>query len=645
MKNKIFMILGIFIAVVLLIVGSLALFSPNTLSTITNTCYGGLNILISQASHIPGQEFFHGRATANLGGECFKIAWTEEDVENYLAEGGDSDKGIFGDIVINSQTNTFHTGERSSQIVENYNSKEIDSVLCRDSDCASAIGGERRIVSSNKGFGVYDCLCTYTTERGKFAPFTGGRERHFEATVSIDGLGTETISDEVQSVSFGNQAFFQWSGDLLGTRWIDTPFSYTPFREGNKYVLTSTTYYNLESTQFYVGNLDNTGYYRLDNTDNCVKGTAYFADVRRCINAYNSKVDELLNDRTSQYANQIGFVTGANWDVDQGDLVVDLEPYSTSYPEFTFDIKAEWLGIKYLVGEPRVNCPNDQEGFSGETRQFDLGVTNVADGSGVFALSLDCGILSETISPDRVSLVSGLSQTIRGTAKGTTEQDKTDTCTFMAYALKNPNVRKSCSFAYKTKPRDVCIPGERKCSTDKQYLLICNDAGTAYDESFCTQNCIYDTKEGAKCAEDPNCKEEGGVCTEDKNCCSDLECRSNLCKPIKPGFQWNNLYFLPILLTLGLAGLFGWNGKQKTGQYNWLDFTIGGVLGLGVGLALYWVFSHWLMILLISLIGTGGAIALILIIGGIPLLLFLFNILTKGRVRKTRRDYRSFKRS
>ena len=132
MKTKnIFIILGIFIIIVLLIVGSLALFSPNTLSTITNTCYGGLNILISQASHLPGQTFFHGEATANGGGECFKIAWTEEDVENYLAEGGDSEKGIFGDIVINSQTNTFHTREESTQLVENYVSKEISSFYCK----------------------------------------------------------------------------------------------------------------------------------------------------------------------------------------------------------------------------------------------------------------------------------------------------------------------------------------------------------------------------------------------------------------------------------------------------------------------------------------------------------------------------------
>jgi len=647
MKTKNILVgLGIFIVVVLLVTGFLYVFSPRTLSTITGTCIGGLNILISQASHTPGQEFFHGEATANLGGECFKIAWTEEDIENYLAEGGDADKGVFGDIIINSQTNTFHTSERTYEVVENYHIKEYSTwISCSNTDCKNWLSSDGieygRVVASN--LGLRKCSCIYTMERGRFAPFTGGRERHFEATVSIDGLGSQKISDEMQSVAFGDQASFQWQGDLLGTRWIDTPFAYTPFREGNDYVLTSTTYSNFENENVYVYTSQQKGEnYRISEIDNCIQKMWAMSDVQKCINAYNEKADELLMDRTNEYINSIGFVTGGSWDVDEGDLVVDLEPYSTKYPRFTFDIKAKWLGIKYLVGKPRVSCPNDQEGFSGEVRQFDLGVTNIGDGSGVFALSLDCGVLSETISPDRVSLVSGGSQTIRGTVKGTTTAEKKDSCTFLAYALKNPSIRDDCSFTYKTKPLAVCIPGERKCYTDKQYLLICNDAGTGYDESFCEQNCIYDAKEGAKCAEDPGCKEEDETCVEDKDCCEGLECRSNLCKPIKPG-KWNNLLLIPILLTLGLAGLFGWRGKDRTGKYYWLDFVIGGVLGLGIGFLLYWIFKNLVMILLISLLGSGLAIGLVILLGGIPLLMFLFNILTKGRAMRVREKYKRFK--
>ena len=92
----------------------------------------------------------------------------------------------------------------------------------------------------------------------------------------------------------------------------------------------------------------------------------------------------------------------------------------------------------------------------------------------------------------------------------------------------------------------------------------------------------------------------------------------------KDEFNFNWLYLIPILLTLGVAGMFGWNGKSKTGNYYWLDFVIGGFLGLMVGLVLYWIFSNWLVLLLIGMLGSAGMIGLILIVGGIPLLLFSY---------------------
>jgi len=114
-----------------------------------------------------------------------------------------------------------------------------------------------------------------------------------------------------------------------------------------------------------------------------------------------------------------------------------------------------------------------------------------------------------------------------------------------------------------------------------------------------------------------------GICEageDDNNCAED-------CGSVNPVFKWDNLYFFPILLTLGLALLFGWRGKSKTGVYYWLDFMIGGVIGLIVGIGVYFILKHWLMVLLIGLIGGGGALALILFIGGIPLLFSIIGLL------------------
>lgn len=640
MKKALWIIFGI-LAFLIVSASLILVIQPSLiirpLSSVTDTCIGGVNILISTASHRQGDEFFHGEATANLGAECFKIAWTEEDIEEDLAEGGEADKGIFGDILIDSQTNVFHTKERTYELVESYYVKTYDTYIsCSNDDCENWLEDDniryRRVVDSNLGWG--DCNCIYTMERGTFAPFTGARERHFAATISIDGLGSKEITDEDSTVNFGDQASFWWQGDLLGTRWIDTPYSYTPFREGNNYDLVSTSYNNFKSEEviIYSGGLGTA--YRIDEFDYCILGELYMSNIRACINAYNDKVDELLKDRTNEYLNSIDFANDAEWDTDEGDLIVDLEPYSTSYPRFTFDIKAAWLGIHYVTGKPRVTCPNDQEGVSGEIREFEFKVKNIADEQGVFQLSLDCGTLSETISPSRVTLASGVETTISATAKGTTEQVKTDTCTFLAYAVKDKTQEHSCAFTYKTKPKDVCTPkSDRKCSKDKTKLLICNKDGTGWDETECPNGCVYDDDEGAKCAGDPSCKEKGEVCGEDKDCCSGLECKGNICKTIEPGWQWDNLYFLPILLTIGLAALFGWKGKQKSEAkaYNYVDFIIGGVLGLGAGIGAYFILKHWVMVLIIGLIGGGGALALILFIGGIPLLLALLSIMGRKK--------------
>jgi len=125
-----------------------------------------------------------------------------------------------------------------------------------------------------------------------------------------------------------------------------------------------------------------------------------------------------------------------------------------------------------------------------------------------------------------------------------------------------------------------------------------------------------------------------GVCQagEDKNNCAE-DCG------VPGGLKWDNLYFLPILLTLGLSLLFAWSGKRKTGYYSTFDFIVGGVLGAVIGIVLYFIVKYWVWITLVTLIGAGGAIAVILAIGGLPLLWFVFNYLTKGRAMRAKKRY------
>ena len=654
MKTKNILIgLGIFIAVVLLVTGSLYVFSPRTLNTITGACYGGLNILISTASHLPGQEFFHGEATANLGGECFKIAWTEQDVENYLAEGGDADRGVYGDIIIKSQSNTFNTYERTYEKIyypRSYNVGKHVGASASVSNCQKWLteegvsydvvyGGQRNVPL------ISNCHCYYGNEWGRFAPIIGTGTYDFNATISIDGLGSKPISSSSRSVSFGDKATFQWMGSLLGANFVTTP-PYTPFREWGELKLTSTSYDGWKNTQVTSSSQYGSVTAPLkDFMSKCINhpNFVYLSQTDDCVKVYSDKTSEMIEDRKSEYIGSSPLIVDA--DFEGNDFIVEIEPYSTRFERFSFDINAAWLGIEYLTGDPRVSCPNDQDVFSAEERKVDLKVTNVGEGSGVFDLYLTCGRLSTDVIPDSVSLVSGGSTTVEGKLTGTFFVEEKIGCAFKAVTKKPPYNERTCYFSVEGKPREECLPGEKDCSDDRTTLLLCKDNGmwqTKAEGKFCTDGCIY-VGTTAKCAEDPSCKKEDETCKDNYDCCEGLECRSNVCKPRKTGWKWNNLYLFPILLTLGLSGLFGWRGKDRTGKYYWLDFVIGGVLGLGIGFFLYWIFKNWVMILLISLLGSGLAIGLIVLLGGIPLLMFFFNILTKGRAMKARGKYKRFK--
>ena len=60
-----------------------------------------------------------------------------------------------------------------------------------------------------------------------------------------------------------------------------------------------------------------------------------------------------------------------------------------------------------------------------------------------------------------------------------------------------------------------------------------------------------------------------------------------------------------------------------------MTFIIWGVLGAIIGFVAMWVIKNWLMITLITLFGGGLSLALILIIGGVPLLLAIIGMIRR----------------
>jgi len=105
------------------------------------------------------------------------------------------------------------------------------------------------------------------------------------------------------------------------------------------------------------------------------------------------------------------------------------------------------------------------------------------------------------------------------------------------------------------------------------------------------------------------------------------------CGGIQPAFKWDTLYWLPILLTLGMSLWFGMRGKIKEGSYVFVDFAVGGVLGAVIGVALYYIFKYWVWITLLGFFGGTIALVIVLVIGGLPLLFMILSWLMKGRLK------------
>ena len=184
----------------------------------------------------------------------------------------------------------------------------------------------------------------------------------------------------------------------------------------------------------------------------------------------------------------------------------------------------------------------------------------------------------------------------------------------------------------------VCDYSTLKLKSPKCIMGTCGYATESVD-------CCYDKDcaEGYYCASDYTCDKRITVkkycpfqccvnnelyfdrpCPPEETCSENNECVKPI--PGKDKFDFNWLLALPILLTIGASVFWGWKQKQKIGSYSPIDFIIGGIFGLLIGIVLRWVFSNWLVLLLIGVVGGGGMIFLVCFLGGLPLVIAILNM-------------------
>lgn len=525
---------------------------------------GSLNIFISQAQFSPGDSFYRALAFVTGGGESFRIAWTPEDIKQWIDQPGDVivKNGVYGDITIDEKTTTFLTYEanvpEAEKTLYDYNVHSISLIegavhQCSVENCLNLWGQPTTFDTYRTVIYPGRCYCLYKTKWGTYLNWVGQSVQDWKVTASFDGAGSDTLtSSEKRNIALpkgcsgdGCKVRIDTIGNLVGRFSIDTPpVQWVPLLVGSEPILTIYTKNQVDTVKIkatempwscfqstYEGTLNGC----LSHAMQCT-GKENEA-VNRCIYAYRNARDDLLRDRTQEYVNTLINVEDAEWV--GGDLVLYEKPNpDTHIPLFGVDLNAAWVGIQFVTGKPEMSCPGNSEAESGDTVTLQGTVKNVGDSVGAFTLYANCGNNYISIAPTTVSNMqpgSSTTYTLKVSGQAIGGEEISQKCVIGAYVTKKPEIKSECAFWHTATPRGgFCEPGIKYCSLDGNQVCDCNSGGTALINcADCAYGCVYDiSTAGAKCREQ-QCRLEGQSCDNANECCQypvALKCDDGVCK-------------------------------------------------------------------------------------------------------------------
>jgi len=425
-------------------------------------CEGAIDLDISKIERTPGQSTFKVIATANRAGDCLKIAWTQKDLNRELNKESPEEitnKDIIGDIILISQKSKFNTILEESKNLYTY---EIYDHGWTGGSCNLEACKEWGYQTTKWAVRTWmwpgPCYCIYqeTTPKANFGYFSGVKSREGEAEILISGLKSERIhfGNSADNVNLENKITVSWRGDLLGGNWIGTPGIKVYKDTGGGYHLISE-YYSTDEISLQANGES------YINIEHCLGSHEGFElegkeEAQNCINAYNKKLDQLLVDQIASYASSDQSIISGEFI--GSDLVVDERPYSSTFPEFILTFDAEWAGVHWITGEPRVSCPGSLKFYSGETKEITLGVENIANKKGAFSFNLDCGDLSSSLSDNKLLFESGEAKELTAKLTYSTDINKKIQCRFSAQATREPSKSDECFFDVQIEKIDVAQP-------------------------------------------------------------------------------------------------------------------------------------------------------------------------------------------
>lgn len=537
-KLNTLMWIGISLFTIILVgaIGGYLYYHPLGQMAIDTTCSSTGDALISKIERTPGASTFKIYFTANQAGDCLRIAWDKDDINTYMKSASPDevvDGEINANIILNSMTQKFYTQMNTGSSVKLYVRSDPKFLIygCTADTCRNSLGVPNTEFAVKAG--LY-CYCIKSYDYGFSGQFSGTVERTGTATLKVTGFSDTPFSfgaNNGGSINGANGKInVAWLGSLVGTKSQETPNNGV-FNEGGIYKMvqiSGTSSSELSSTSLTFSCQGKNGLTLAKCLDPNFGIISSASNIDSCISCYESTVNSRLTDLTSQWvASTRGVVQKAYFD--GSNLVAETTPYATEYPQFTMLVDAQWIGVRYILGIPKITCPSNLELFSGNTNNFNFNIENIAQNEyGNFGISFTCNGGSYGLTNNRVTLSPGGSQTIQGYFTKTSSTQTSDTCTLEATTVRPSDKKSVCTFSALTKPVPVCpVPLDKKCSDDKTKLLTCKQDQTGYEEYSCPNGCEY--AEGSARCIGSICSKSGKSCSSNANCCEGLSCEKGIC--------------------------------------------------------------------------------------------------------------------
>ena len=575
MKTKnILIFFGIVLGIVLLFGGGLYLFSPNTLAVTPIGCSGTVesidSMIMRTSNELGGKKVIRVKYSTLPTSECLDITLSESQIKDNLmtTEGFEVTNGIRGNVQLQYQKKESTINKKTEKYLKFQTTEITGTLLCLRSSCENK-GVSGTFKSFTEGG---KCFCVTDEQVGNKATFTSSGNLVWSTLVTIGGQET-VLSNEKLSGKIGDIAFVKWVGNVQSNYFLTGVFQESYFHlADNKFRMVELgAYQEVEAERKRVRG-------RLED---CIFCRDEIVEMR----AYNSFLISKTRDRINAWANEELGVDSAK--IFSNRLVIDVGKNTLVYPAFILDIDAKEVGVFISQGKPEAICPDDFSINSGDRFRAQATAKNIGVSSGSFTWWVECDKGSQSVYPGPPLTIGSKSSRTISINSGLTVGEGTETarCIFTVREL-NTLEEDSCQFKYDSTKVTKCTSGVKSCENGNQDLWTCLPDGN-YDKVRCDFGCesfgnsfrcglqskeicdngIDDDGDGLIDSEDPECKPKG---------------------------LSNWLYIIPVFLTLGLAGLFGVRGRIRRGKFKWFDFVIGGILGLGVGLLIFY-FLRWII--------------------------------------------------